>query len=525
MNPEGEREVADRSGLPSVAWIVPFGLAVLLPGLFTQISESRIHAFRGGMYVTETVMVLFFGSATALILYFVFYQRNLGRSLGTAAVLVLVFFTWPFWVDVAGSARRIVDVDIVVDILTVALVTAVLWLAVRYSDRDSTFFFVAVTAGSAGLLLVSAALLVPRFVGAPVGSGPMAGPGPYPNAVILVLDGYAREDALRDNFGAEGELLVSALADRGFAINDDAVTNYSRTYASIASMVAMDYPFGEGLRSEESLDRMRHLLNGDSPLVHGYHDAGYTVTAYENWWWGSQCGRAIDDCTRVSFVERSLWSLGQVSPLASIQRAIVPHPFVPTGLDLLRELGRQTDVDRSAPQLVIAHVTVPHPPTVLDAECSLSVGSAELNETAVWESIAESDDGDARHPFLEQTECIDRVTIAEIDQLLTIDPDLAVLVLSDHGTRSLQPGPRDPDEWSDDALEERMGILMAMRVPADCGLVAPARTPVNAVRSFVSCTTGATLDPLPERFYFTPAEEWTDVPFVELTDRMRSIQG
>jgi len=522
-----ERSKADSgSRLPTAAWIAPFALIVLIPGLFTQISESRIHAFRTRLYVTETVMVLVFGLAVALVLYFVFYQRNPGRSLGTASVLVLVFFTWPLWVDLGGSIRRIVDVDLVADMVTVALAATIVWLAVRYSDRDSTFFFVAVTGIGVVLLLVVVTLLVPRVVGAPVGSGPSAGPGPHPNAVILILDGYARGDVLETSFGAEGASLVSALSDRGFVTNHDAATNYSRTSGSISSMLAMDYTFGEGIRSDESLDSMRRVLNGDSALVHGYHNAGYTITAYENWWWGSQCGRSIDNCTRVSLVQKSLWSLGQVSPLASIQRAMVPHPFVITGVEMIRELGEQIDGDQAAPQLVIAHVTSPHPPGLLNAECSVAVGAGQLSEFAPLDSNAEQDVRAANQRFVEQTRCVDREVVAAIDQLLAIDPDLAVLVLSDHGTTTrVQDTARSPDGWSDDTLLERMAIVMAMRVPADCGLTGPARTPVNAVRSFVSCTTGATLDPLPERFYFVPAEEWVDAPVVEITDRMRSIQS
>lgn len=514
------------SGLPSAVWIVPFSLAVLVPGLFTQTTESRIHAFRPELYVAETMVVLVFGLTVALILYFAFYQRNLGRSLGTASVLVLVFFTWPLWTDMAGNARRIVDVDIVVDALAIALAATLVWLAVRYSGRDSTLFFVAATSTGVVLLFTLVVLLAPRFVGAPVDSGPSAGPGPHPNAVILILDGYARQDVLDASFGAEGMSLVSALSDRGFVIKDNATTNYSRTYASVSSMLAMDYSFGEGIRSEESLAHMRRLLTGDNPLVHGYHNAGYTVTAYENWWWGTQCGQSIDNCTRADLVELSLWSLGQSSPLASIQRSTVPHPIVTTGVELIRELGEQIEEDRATPQLVVAHVTVPHPPLQLDASCSISVGSVQANELAPSYSPAAQSAEAERPRFLEQTLCIDREVIAAIDQLLTIDPDLAVLVLSDHGPETLlQAHAKSPDEWSDEALLERMAVLTAMRVPANCESTDLFQTTVNAIRFFVSCTTGAQLDMLRERIYFVPPSEWADLPLVEITDRMHSMQN
>jgi len=518
--------VGSDSGLPSAIWILPFALIVLVPGLFTQTRESLIHSFRLELYVAETMMVLVFGLTVALILYFAFYQRNLGRSLGTASVLVLVFFTWPLWTEIAGIARRIVDLDIVVDVLAVALAATLVWLAVRYSDRDSTFFFVAVTGAGVVLLFALVFLLAPRFVGAPAYSGPSAGPGPHPNAVILILDGYARQDVLDASFGAEGMSLASALSDRGFVIKDNATTNYSRTYASVSSMLAMDYPFGEGTSTEESLDHMRRLLDGDNPLVHGYHNAGYTVTAYENWWWGSQCGQSIDNCTRADLVERSLWSLGQSSPLASIQKATVPHPSVTTGVQLIRELGEQIEDDRATPQLVIAHVTVPHPPHLLDASCSISVGSGQANELAPAYSAVEENAGAERRGFLEQTRCIDREVIAAIDQLLTIDPGLAVLVLSDHGPETqLQGHAKSPDEWSDEAMQERMAVLTAMRVPANCESTDPSQTTVNTIRFFVSCTTGAKLDMLRERIYFAPPSEWIDLPFVEITDRMHSMQS
>jgi hypothetical protein len=289
--------------------------------------------------------------------------------------------------------------------------------------------------------------------------------------------------------------------------------------------MAMDYSFHEGVRSELSLENMRGLLSGDSPLIHAFQDAGFVVTMFESAWWGSSCGPPVDVCHRTGLIRRSLWSLGQVSPLASIQRGLSPHPFALIGLQHIRELGALLDVDSSFPRFVFIPVTVPHPPLQLESSCDLAIASDRASFAHASPSADAREIEIARERYLNQVRCVDREVLATIDRLIAHSDDLAMLIVSDHGSESRAQYASSVGEWSDEALIERMAVLSAIRVPSDCVAQDPSRTTVNTVRRFVNCTAGATSATLPDYSYTVPLENKLDSPIVDVTDRLFSIDN
>jgi len=508
------------TSLPDAVWFILVGLVALIPGLVTQLMGG-IHSASLWIALTGTVFVGAVAALTVLLMYFVLLRRDLRRSLAVAAALVLVCFTWNYWTLTGAVIAELVGIAAARDIAAVAVPVAIVWIAGRFGDRD--WFAVAATGIVIGVILIIASAVAPKLVRAPGPPVAVANATFHPNTILLILDGYARGDVLVDDFDHEGRLLADELENRGFVVQEEAVTNYSITYASLASMMAMDYPFDEGSRGDEELAEMRALLSGVGPLVGGFREAGYTVVKSENAWGGSVCSSWVDECYRSGVIRTSLWAIGQLTPFAPIQRSFFGHPFTSVGLQQIRELPERIGGDPESPRMVISHVTVPHAPTQLDAACQMDPqrGGAGLHLVSPEDSEAMVDQARAR--YASQVECVDREVLASIDTLLEKDPDLAILIVADHGPDSRGQLELNHDQWSDAAMVERMSVLSAMRLPEWCDQDGPAVTTVNTIRKLASCSLGTDLEPLPERMFWAPREDDGTLPVIDISDRLRSI--
>lgn len=85
-----------------------------------------------------------------------------------------------------------------------------------------------------------------------------------------------------------------------------------------------------------------------------------------------------------------------------------------------------------------------------------------------------------------------------------------VVIQADHGSNYLGGGGTPVDEWSDEHIEERLGILGAVRLPGDCrGMVDDRLAGVNIFRVVLGCLSGKEPDLLPDRHMLANYREAT----------------
>jgi hypothetical protein len=78
--------------------------------------------------------------------------------------------------------------------------------------------------------------------------------------------------------------------------------------------------------------------------------------------------------------------------------------------------------------------------------------------------------------------------------------DAVVIIQADHGSNYLGAGATPVEEWTTTQVEERLGILSAVRLPADCRHMVDDRFGgVNTFRVVLACLTGEDPDLLPNR--------------------------
>lgn len=506
--------------LPIGVWVMAPVVAVLYPGLLYQ-WVFGVYTFRFVSYVSTTLIVAVVTIITWAVLHIAVFNRVTRRSTGVTAAILVAVFLWPWWTSVGLAVADLTRIGVLTDIVPVLVAGALLWTAVRYAESDR-FIFILVGL-LVGLVVFLGIGLASRGVGASDVSLPAPSAGPHPNVVLLVLDGYARADVLAAQYGFDNSAFLNELGERGFEIREDAVANYSVTHTSLSSMMDVGYPFEEGAHSDASLDRMRRLLSGDGTLLHAFNSAGYDTVMFENAWAGSLCGDTPDRCHRTGVLSRSLWSLGQMSPLAAVQRITVRHPFTAIGLQHIRELGDIVEGDESVPVFAFAHVTVPHPPTQLSASCDFVVASDRLEMILASADSTEADREAARRRYTEQMQCINNEVITTVDRLIAADEDIEIVIIADHGPDSHAQSTKDVADWTDDELLERLAVLSAVRMPAECAERLPARTTVNTVRRAARCALGMEFEDLPDRNFVAPAAQDVNEAIVEVTDRLGRI--
>jgi hypothetical protein len=144
---------------------------------------------------------------------------------------------------------------------------------------------------------------------------------------------------------------------------------------------------------------------------------------------------------------------------------------------------------RSAqPSIVFMHVTLPHPPLVLDSNC---VEHRDPWRLALGTAQRSVDDLRRVTEFGAQVECVGDLVANQIGNSLSEDPDASVLILGDHGTKALPPPTVRQSELTTSQTWERLAIFTAFGGPPRCDDVLVQASTVDTMREMVRCLLGA----------------------------------
>ncbi|MHB0856858.1 MAG: sulfatase-like hydrolase/transferase [Anaerolineae bacterium] len=354
--------------------------------------------------------------------------------------------------------------------------------------------------------------------------------GDLPSIYYIVLDGYAREDVLRDLYGYDNSAFVEALQRQGFFVADRSRANYAQTTLSLASSLNLRYmddvARNIGLDSEDRQPLQKMIA--DSAVSRFLRARGYRFVAFSSGY------QFTDVHTADVYISRSSrWGLN------AFQHLLLSTTPLPTLLEALgvdaQELDR-ADLHRAevvyaldhladaasiqGPVFVFAHIVSPHPPfaftregTPIDRETQFSIqdGSHLIRPGRL--SREQYVDG-----YLEQLQyvnaCLEQ-TVREIRARSSTPP--IIIVQADHG-----PGSHlDWDSVEKTDVRERLSILNAYHVPEEIRADLYAEiTPVNSFRLVLGHVFGADLPLLEDRSFFS-TWGWP-YRFIDVTERIEA---
>nr|MBA2263493.1 hypothetical protein [Chloroflexota bacterium] len=166
------------------------------------------------------------------------------------------------------------------------------------------------------------------------------------------------------------------------------------------------------------------------------------------------------------------------------------------------------------PKFVFAHLLIPHDPYVFDTD-----GSFMDARQVAGQGIVDSYRRQLQYANARMLHLVDRINA-------TAGEDAVIMLQADEGPF---PARYQADAWrfdwrdaTDEELEEKFGILFAMRVPGadlEAEGLHDAITPVNAFRIIFNARFGTDLPLLPDRIW-AHEDLYHFYDFFEITDRL-----
>lgn len=447
------------------------------------------------------------------------------RAAAVAALVVLALILFVRWLT--GSWARS------------ALVVAfpVIGLLARDIDRISIFILVGVTAIASlldrsrraenaslavtimgGVLFAGAFLQVSNQQGQEstvIAAGPDAISSitlsQTPSIIHVVLDGYGSSEVLSRVYGHDTKPFFSALERRGFSVVPDAVSPYSQTLPSIASVMSgapVDLTSGSPDPRTLRQDLGYTIRNGPVPAA--LEQAGYTFA------W-SESGYHLLDFERASRISSAPLGLTafetriiQFAPqlFGRLHNRMLKSTLTPGSLD-----------DLPTPFFYYQHLIAPHPPFSINADGTFRRSiSAYL---ADGDHFTRSDEALRRiyiEGYREKIGFIEQALLRQIDAF-PAEP-LIVIIHGDHGPGAFL---RHEDALNT-CLAERITTFAAVysNVPGlklDMASFAPRPFSIvniyRLVLSRLSNTVIPPLDPVSRHLRWSDPREMTDVAFGE----------
>ncbi len=341
-----------------------------------------------------------------------------------------------------------------------------------------------------------------------------------PDIYDIVLDGFARGDVLKEEFGYDLEPFLRRLEAKGFYVARGATSNYCQTPLSLTSSLNSTY-LPQAKDDAEAARPPDKTLFRENAVIRALRPLGYKFVTF---------GSGFDF---TEFPENDVYDSPHLH-LSNFHRMVLdatparylwPDPSAGDPFTLSRERTLHT-LDRlpavakmPGPTFTVAHVVSPHPPFVFGAEgedvsprpkrCVLSDGTVYRYFYGGEETYVPG--------YRAQVEFVVKRVERAIDQILASSPEPPVIILqSDHGAGMHL----DMDSAEKTDHRERMGILAAVYLPGGGreGLT-DSFTPVNLFRVVFNNEFGTKLPLLPGENYYSTWPRPFD--FIRVTDKVR----
>jgi hypothetical protein len=326
------------------------------------------------------------------------------------------------------------------------------------------------------------------------------------DVLLLVLDGYANAEVLNELYDYDSAEFQRTLESYGFQVNSHTVANYGRTRLSVASMLQLGYPVTEGSLSGGDLAWLLEVIGGDHRLGAWFQANGYRHVYVESGWFGTRCQEAVDTCIRGPLPDESIYDVANRSILKDLPGLETGRSFTRGALRAMEWLRGDLEdlLHNETPELIYAHLLMPHPPLFLDEECAMRAQDGFKGFTIYQPGMSPAELASARRWYGRQVDCVNEV-LTEVAALADATDSIAV-VFGDHGPDSLGQLYIPGVQWSEEQRFERLSAMLAARAPG-CDMNA-LDSLVNVGRRLVTCLSDAEFPDLPTMTYeseLTPA--------------------
>jgi hypothetical protein len=272
-----------------------FGIYPIIALLAANISQIRPEASFRPFLISVVLAVVVYLLATLIM-----------RNKSTAAILCsyffILFYSYGHIYELI-EGKLLAGLDIgrhrYMGVVWLILLVVGVWFIVRKANRAVTFNQL-LNAVSVVLVILPVFQIVNFEIGAAnvaanartakaaaiaTSSGKTLDAETLPDVYYIILDGYSRDDILKQLYDFDNTSFINDLKSLGFIVPDCAQSNYARTALSISSALHMDYvqDFSPLMKQgDQSLDMpVYHDYIQHSPVRLHLAEFGYKMVAFE----------------------------------------------------------------------------------------------------------------------------------------------------------------------------------------------------------------------------------------------------
>jgi hypothetical protein len=338
---------------------------------------------------------------------------------------------------------------------------------------------------------------------------------------LIVLDGYGREDILRDLYGYDNSEFIEFLRGKGFYVADRSTANYPQTELSISSSMNLQSLDAFVTGFGDTIDRspLRELMR-TTVIRRVLDEQGYQFVALPSAALFAQIddadiyysltpgginefeGLVLSSTIAGVFVESWGWDL-------PIQGYELHRKYILFSLEKLHEVA-----EIPGPKFVFAHLLSPHPPFIFNAEGKNIVPDRPYS---TWDaSLYPGGIEEYKKGYTDQMTFLNHEIMKVVTGILENSATPPIIILQgDHGPGAYY----DTLKLDTSCLSERFSILNAYYFPdGNYELLYPSITPINTFRVILNQYFGAELDLLEDRNYF--AGWLSPYQFIEVSDKI-----
>ncbi len=361
-----------------------------------------------------------------------------------------------------------------------------------------------------------------------------------PDIYYIILDRYASQETLSTQYGFDNKDFLGYLSGKGFTLANGNAThaNYPFTIQSLSSSLNGQYLPNLSASDQNSVTSTKHLQdmiaqNGAAAFA---KKQGYSFTQLGSWWDPTRNNPYADASLkspheivvfgfhiniseyngillRQSVLQTVIGADIKVGKFTILGTTTIPSENIhaQSGLYELSQLKNiAADKNTAQPKLVFAHILLPHPPYVFDADGNKP--STKKKQTT-------------KQLYLGQMAYTNK-RIKDVVQSLTADPSRqpVILLQADEGPypKRFQDHQATFDWHKATAKEkqEKTGVLSAYYLPGvDASVVYPGISPVNSFRLVFNSYFGTNLPYLEDKHYIDNAAR--PYKFIDLTSELK----
>lgn len=343
-----------------------------------------------------------------------------------------------------------------------------------------------------------------------------------PDIYYLILDRYANNQVLREQYHFDNSDFLDFLKDQGFYIAGKSFANYPKTHLSLGSSLNLYYldELSRKMGEENSDYTSVFALVQNNKVGRFLKASGYRYLYFGDWWGPTSVNKLADRNINLyansdEFLRKFLQTTLLINLLGDYWSGSRLFGFF---ADRIWENTNykfsqlEKIAEEKSPKFIFAHMLFPHYPYIFDKNCL---------------QVDDKRNKPEDEKYLEQLQCANKKVKKMIAAILEKSKKPPIIILqSDEGPFKVDEMRRDGEviDWtkvSDQAIRRHMRILNAYYLPGfDYQNLYPSVSPVNTFRLVFNYYFGTNFKILPDKSYFIPH---IDRPFkyLEITDKVQ----